>query len=81
MTLAKASTVLVSVKELFLTSGSGVVEVTVTRFLNVPEASGSTIPVILIVSLSPALIVSKVQRLVVPLSGEGVEDENRKLAS
>jgi hypothetical protein len=81
MTLAKTSTVLVSVKELFLTSGSGVIEATVTKFLNVPEASGSTIPATLIVLLSPALTALKVQRLVVPLSGEGVEDENRKPAS
>lgn len=62
-------------------SGSAISEVRVTLLERDPVPEGAMLPVILIVSLSPALIILKVQRLVLPLSGEGEEDENRKLVS
>ena len=78
---AEVSIFVSKVKVLLLRSLSVVSEVRVTVFEREPSIEGLVVPVTLIVLLSPALIVLKVQRLVLPLSGEGEEDENRKLVS
>ena len=80
LTSALASTFVSRVKVLLAESGSGVIEETVTKFVRSPEASGSTTPVMLIVSVFPTAIALKVNRLVLPLSGEGLEDEKMKFS-
>jgi hypothetical protein len=69
------------VKVLLEGSLSAVSEVRLTSLDTEPSVEALVVPVILIVSLSPALIVLKVQPLVLRLSGEGEEDENMKLVS